>query len=208
VHASGRTARDKAQDTVQDTLLIFAKAPVPGRVKTRLAPDLGAEGAARLYADMGRAIVGAVASGRYASVVCYDPPDALDAMRAWLGDEVVFRAQSEGDLGRRLAQALGDALETSGKVVVIGTDAPAVDRSLVERAFEALDDVDLVLGPAEDGGYYLLGLDRLEPSLFDDMPWSTDGVLARTLEAAEFTGMSVQLLETLRDIDTVRDLER
>jgi rSAM/selenodomain-associated transferase 1 len=156
---------------------------------------------------MGHQVVRAVASSRFRTVVCFDPPEAAAALRSWLGDDLELRPQCPGDLGARLAEALEWAFETARKVVVIGTDAPDIDEALVERAFDALEAADVVLGPATDGGYYLLGLVRMEPELFREIPWSSDRVLDETLGVAHRTGMRVHLLETLSDVDTAADLQ-
>lgn len=202
----GATSRGPAP-----TLLVFAKAPQPGRVKTRLAADIGPERAAELYREMGRAVVGSVARGPYRTVICYDPPGARNAVRAWLGPvagaDAEFRPQAPGGLGARLREAFREAFrEGGGPVCAIGTDAPDVDASLVRRAFRALRDRDVVVGPATDGGYYLVGSAREEPELFREIPWSTGEVLERTRRRARRLGWSVAELPPLSDVDTIDDL--
>ena len=189
-------------------LLVFAKEPLPGRVKTRLASDLGPERAAAIYRDMGRRIVDQVRGGPYRIRVCFDPPRARKAMRAWLGKEVVeYRPQHAGDLGARMEAAFREAFSRARRVVIVGTDAPDVDRHRVEAAFRLLDNAEVVLGPARDGGYYLLGLRRPVPELFRDMPWSTDRVLEITRERVRTLGLREALLSPLSDVDTLEDLE-
>ncbi len=188
-------------------LLIFAKLPEPGRVKTRLAEGVGAAEAARIYRAMARRIVDALRIGPWRAVLCFDPPDALPAVAEWLGGNgLEFRAQGEGDLGERLEHAFREALRRSRKAVVVGTDAPELDGEVVRTAFQALDAADLVVGPSLDGGYYLLGLRRWAPELFRDIPWSTSEVLRTTLRRAEELGLRIVLLDPLRDVDTVEDL--
>jgi rSAM/selenodomain-associated transferase 2/rSAM/selenodomain-associated transferase 1 len=195
-------------------LLVFAKAPVPGRVKTRLAGELGTEGAAELYRRMGRLVVDRVRSGPWRTRICYDPPGEEASVRRWFGDggDLEFRPQSGGDLGHRMAEAFAEAFGPGPwppPVVVIGTDAPALDRDLVAEAFAALDSAhgpDLVLGPATDGGYYLLGLRSPEPGLFRSIPWSTDRVLGLTLERARELSLAHALLRPLTDVDRPEDL--
>lgn len=187
-------------------LLVFAKEPVPGRVKTRLARDVGSGEAARIYRAMGRRVVDRVRVGSYRTRVCFDPPEARKAVSAWLGREVEYRPQGPGDLGTRLAEAFEAGFRSADRVVVVGTDAPDLGRELVEKAFRRLASADLVLGPAEDGGYYLLGLRRPAPALFRDIPWSTAKVLAATRARAEDVGLDVFLLPPLRDVDTADDL--
>jgi rSAM/selenodomain-associated transferase 2/rSAM/selenodomain-associated transferase 1 len=191
------------------TLLVFAKAPVPGRVKTRLAVDVGDEEAARIYSRLGKTVVDQVKTGSYRTVICFDPPTAGDAIGSWLGTEgLSFAPQSEGELGSRMEKAVEEALRTARKVVVVGTDAPDVTRGVAEEAFGKLDGADLVLGPATDGGYYLIGMKGLIPGLFEGIPWSTPEVLEATLDRARALGLRVELLSPLQDVDTLEDWER
>lgn len=188
-------------------LLVFARNPEPGRVKTRLASEIGADEAARVYGRMARAVVDEVRSGPYRVIVCFDPPDARREVAGWLdGDGLTLRPQVDGGMGERLSEAFDQAFRTAQRVCVIGTDAPGVDRELVEEAFRALDEADVVLGPAADGGYYLLAIARPVPDLFRDIPWSTSDVLDTTLERARDTGLTTTLLRTLSDVDTLADL--
>lgn len=197
----------RAREPGRRTLLVFAKAPTVGKVKTRLAADIGDRRAARLYRRLGRRVVDQVRGGPYRTVLCFDPPDAEDEIRTWLGDDdLCFRAQTPGGLGARMAAAFESAFRGAARVCIIGTDTPTVDRDAVIEAFRALDDADVVLGPASDGGYYLLALDRPRPTLFDDVPWSTDAVLRTTLERAKDEGLRVRLLAERTDLDTVDDL--
>jgi rSAM/selenodomain-associated transferase 1 len=192
---------------MERVLLVFAKEPVPGRVKTRMAADMGEIAAARVYEEMGRRVVDQLRGGSYRTVVCFDPPDAALRVAAWLGSEgIEFLPQVPGDLGSRLETAFREAFRWGKKVVVVGTDAPDVDAEVVEEAFRRLGEADLVLGPAADGGYYLLGLRDVAPDLFRDVPWSSEKVLATTLERAEALGLKVALLPTLLDVDRVQDL--
>jgi rSAM/selenodomain-associated transferase 2/rSAM/selenodomain-associated transferase 1 len=189
------------------TLLVFARAPVPGRVKTRLAAGIGETGALQVYRALGRQVLDQVRDGPWRTVVCHDPPEAAAQMEGWLGTRGIdFAPQSAGDLGARMEQALATALVGGGRACLIGTDAPGVDRGLVDAAFRALDAADVVYGPALDGGYYLVALASPAPTLFRDIPWSTGDVLARSLDRAREAGLRVHLLDPLRDVDTHEDL--
>jgi rSAM/selenodomain-associated transferase 1 len=115
--------------------------------------------------------------------------------------------QSPGDLGSRLEAAFEAAFQQADRVVVVGTDAPGVDAEVVDEAFRSLKTVDLVLGPASDGGYYLLGLRDPAPELFREIPWSTGEVLEETLSRAKTAGLRWALLPVLRDLDTSKDWE-
>ena len=186
--------------------LAFTKAPRPGKVKTRLAVGIGAEAAAGLYSTMASDAMERLRSPTYDLFVCYDPPSAAGEIQAWLGDGVTLTPQEEGDLGHRMSCALRDGLEVANQVCVVGTDVPDLDAALVEEAFEGLSKADLVIGPAADGGYYLLALQRPIPELFDGIPWSTSEVLHRTLDVAREMDLTVRTLRTLKDVDTVADL--
>ena len=191
------------------TLIVFAKVPRPGRVKTRLAAAIGDARAASLYRVMGRRVLDGVRGGDYRLVAYIDPAHELDAARAWLGAAGAdFRAQEGGDLGERLVDAFRREFRRARRVCAIGTDAPAVDRRVVEGAFAELSSSDLVLGPALDGGYYLIGATGYWPDLFRDVPWSTEDVMTATLARARALKLRTATLEPLPDIDTIEDLER
>lgn len=195
----------------RDLLLIFAKYPEPGKVKTRLAATIGPERAARLYKALAERVVRSVCQGpeSYDAALCHDPPGRRDAFIAWLGRQKIMLPQKPGDLGERLAGAFEWAFSSGArKVAAIGTDCPGVDRSIVLAAFSSLDCSNLVLGPSEDGGYYLIGLRHPCPAIFDDIPWSSSKVLETTLAAADRLGLSPGLLPVLPDIDTADDLQR
>ncbi len=207
---SPRAVADAPQpgaNTALPTLLVFAKAPRPGEVKTRLARSLGAGRAAALYRRMGRQVVDQVAGAPATVTLCFAPDDAEGEVREWLGPGPArYWPQGTGDLGARMSRMFARAFETCGRAIVIGTDAPAVDAGTIRRALHALDSADLVLGPSRDGGYYLLGLRQPRPELFTDVRWSTGSVLSRTLERAGAAGLAVTFLEVESDIDTAADL--
>gem|GEM_PF-51720 len=202
--AAGRSGTDPRATPM---VLVFAKAPRPGEVKTRLAADLGPEEAARIYRQMGRQVVDQLRDGPFRLRVCHTPADAEAEMRAWLGEEgLEYRPQSSGDLGRRMDRASQEALRETGRVCIVGTDAPDVDAPLVRDALAHLEDHDVVFGPARDGGYYLVALRRPAPTLFQGIPWSTDRVLEESLAAAARSNLSVSTLPMLSDVDRVEDL--
>jgi rSAM/selenodomain-associated transferase 1 len=192
-----------------DVLGVFVKAPDAGAVKTRLAADIGAEQAAALYRRMGRTLVTeCVAPGRHRTFAWFAPASRVAAVLEWLEHCGLdgLRCQSGGGLGVRLTTAFDHHFrEGARRVVVIGSDCPEVGVSLVERAFRALERHDLVIGPAMDGGYYLVGLKAPAPGLFQDIAWSTDAVYRQTLDHAARLGLSTAVLERLRDVDTVED---
>lgn len=192
-----------------DVLVVFVKAPEPGCAKTRLAAAIGPDRAATLYRRMGRGVVEhCVAPERYRTIAWFTPAGVEAAVRTWLGGCGAdgFRCQPEGGLGARLSGAF-DRHFTEGaqRVVIIGSDCPGVGARLVRRAFQALARADLVIGPALDGGFYLLGLNAPAPGLFRDVQWSTGGVYGQVLENAARLRLSSAVLHELRDVDTLED---
>jgi rSAM/selenodomain-associated transferase 1 len=191
-----------------DVLGIFVKAPLPGMVKTRLAAEIGAGPAADLYRHLGRRVVSASAGAKYDTVVWFAPRAARQAVGEWLQDLEIaaYRAQPSGSLGARLATAIRRHFkEGARRVILIGSDCPGVDSRLVARGFASLDHHDLVIGPARDGGYYLIGLSRPRPQLFRGINWSTQAVLEQTLTQARRVGLRTAILPRLRDLDTAHD---
>jgi rSAM/selenodomain-associated transferase 2/rSAM/selenodomain-associated transferase 1 len=188
-------------------VVAFAKAPRPGRVKTRLARELGDEAASDLYRRMGKLVLDQLRGGPYRLRVVFDPPDAADEVSEWLGTRgVEYAPQPRGTLGDRMKVAMADGFSVADRVCLVGTDTPQVGRELVEKALAGLNEADVVIGPARDGGYYLLALRRSAPALFHGIPWSTSQVMERTLEQAEVLGLSVVTLPVLNDIDVAADL--
>jgi hypothetical protein len=189
-------------------LLVFAKAPLPGRVKTRLIRALGAGGAARLARHL---LDLALEQARAAAVgpveLCMSPgPDHPDWTGISLPPGIDTSDQGDGDLGERMARAAKRHIDNGETVLLTGTDCPGLDATRLRAAAARLADHDAVLHPAEDGGYSLLGLNAFHPSLFADMPWSTPAVARLTLERMAALAWRVWEGETLRDIDTPEDL--
>ena len=190
-------------------LLVFARVPALGRVKSRLAAGVGQPGALGVYREL-LAITNAaiVAAGVPATVWLADTaaaePTAVEAGE-WAAHAV--RCQPEGDLGARMTTAFAAAFAAGAvRVAIIGTDCPGLRASHLTQAFVALETAEVVLGPATDGGYYLLGLRQPQPELFQNKTWSTASVLADTVADARRLGLRVVLLSELRDVDTAEDL--
>ena len=182
-------------------ILIFAKAPVAGQAKTRLIPALGADGAARLAAEMLRATVEEALATGLEVELCGEP----DPCGWYGGPAIALSAQGKGDLGARLARAAARALG-GGPVLLIGADCPALESQRLRAAAASLAAHDAVLHPAADGGYVLLGLNRFDATLFEGVAWSTAAVARQTLERIAALGWSVDVRETLRDVDEPADL--
>ncbi|MBI1949756.1 MAG: TIGR04282 family arsenosugar biosynthesis glycosyltransferase [Acidobacteria bacterium] len=195
----------------REVLVLFARFPEPGRTKTRLVPLLGPEGAATAYRRVAEATAReAVRLDRpgIERVVCVEPASKTGDVSRWLGSSFSYRPQVEGDLGHRLAASFADVFARSAaRVVVLGTDCPGLDASILGRAFDALTSHDAVLGPAADGGYYLIGLARPLPGVFAEITWSTAEVAEISFRRLRDLGASVSILEVLRDLDTPEDFE-
>lgn len=192
-------------------VLVFAKAPEPGHVKTRLVPPLTPGAAAVLAARLARrALTTAVASGLGPVTLCCAPDTSHEFFRVCARQHgVALVDQGEGDLGARMQRALATALEHHRAAVLIGTDVPAMEAADLQAAAAALDDsADIVLGPAVDGGYWLIGARRVDASLFDGIAWSTADVLATTRARIAALRWRAVEIATRADLDVPTDLER
>ena len=189
-------------------LIVFAKAPVAGQVKTRLIPALGAAGAAALAARLlDHTLAAAVAAGFDHLELCVAPDTshpAFGALATALG--LVLTAQDEGDLGVRMDRALTRVLRGHHQALLIGTDAPALDAARLRDAAQALRSADAVWVPALDGGYALVGLKCPQPALFQGISWSTQQVMAQTRARAHAAGLTWTEREPVPDIDEPADL--
>ena len=194
------------------TILPFLKAPRPATVKTRLAQSVGVDRATTAYRRLVERQLRALSSlGReFALEVHYAPANAETEMAEWLGSEVALLPQFEGDLGERLEHAVASAFQRgAAHVVCIGGDCPELDSTHCEKAARLLrSDVDVVIGPSEDGGYYLIATARFIPELFREIPWSASNTCQVTFEKATSLGLEVEFMETLYDVDTEAELHR
>lgn len=183
---------------------------MPGLAKTRLIPALGAEGAAELHRRMTvQTLVGAntLRDARGVETEVRFCGGTVGQMVELFGNDRVYTDQGDGALGDRLRRAVADAFEAGcTAVAVIGTDCPGLTRQMLADAFDCLTRADVVLGPAQDGGYYLIGMTRRIDGLFAGVPWGTERVLRITLAAADRLGLIVALLPTLGDVDRPEDL--
>lgn len=198
---------------VSGSLVVFMKWPEPGQVKTRLAREIGSEAAARLYDWLLRRTItvawNAAQSLGLQPVAAISPPERGESFARLLGPGWTLYEQRGETLGDRLAALVEVAVRAIGSpVIVIGSDCPWLTENHIAASLEAMSTADLVLGPAEDGGYYLIALNDSRPEIFRGIPWSSAEVLAATLETARVLGLRTAQLEPLSDVDTVSDLER
>jgi uncharacterized protein len=203
-HVAGFPARSSPE-----RVIVFTRYPEPGKTKTRLIPRLGPDGAAGLQRYMTEHVIEqalALKKGRPISIeVRYDGGNRL-LMSRWLGRDVLYREQRGQDLGDRMLIAFQDAFAHGmERVLLFGTDCPNITSTILEKGFHELVLSDLVLGPAADGGYYLIGMKRPYPLLFAGIPWGTNSVLEKTIEKARTLKLSVALVDTLEDVDRPED---
>jgi len=200
---------------MKSRLIIFTRYPTPGRTKTRLIPALGPEGAADLQRQMTEhtlAAVDPVLSEEVTLQIRYEG-GGESAMKEWLGKDLSYVIQGEGDLGQRMKSAFIESFQEGAvKAAIIGTDCPSLGAGDVDEAFKLLEENPLVLGPAADGGYYLIGMRADAPVwvhglVFENIPWGTGQVFNATMNALAETGLDVGLLDEKADVDEPEDLE-
>ena len=190
---------------VKEQLIVFLKAPRPGTVKTRIAQTAGAGRACAIYLELIKAVLSGIGSLKQVELR-FAPDDAAAEIRPWLRPDWTARPQGEGDLGVRLTGAFTSAFASGAeRVVIIGSDCPEVKAADIRTAWRELKTHDLVVGPAVDGGYWLIGLRAPQAEVFHNITWSSDQVLAQTLAQAKLQGLRIQLLRILADIDAEED---
>ncbi|MCF6311196.1 MAG: glycosyltransferase [Verrucomicrobiales bacterium] len=216
-------------------ILLFVKYPLQGRVKTRLAKTMGAEAAVAIYKRLCERLIQLLRSLEVDEIrVCFDPPAMQQQTEQWLrpiwqkageeSDEVcgarkepelVFYPQAAGDLGDRLRAGFTGVFDQNRaagnlavRVVAIGSDCIEMDEETFQAAWSALQTEEVVFGPTFDGGYYLLGMNELQRSLLDRIPWSTESTLQVSLQKAKEQNLRVVLLDRKNDIDTEEDWRR
>jgi len=190
-------------------LIIFGKLPLPGRCMRRLAKQVGAAASAGVYARLLLETVGRLSRLTHSGITV-ELSVATAQGRAYFGEafpELSVTEQSEGDLGQRMRTALERVFDVGATdVVLVGSDIPDMGQDVVLRAFESLERVHLVLAPANDGGYVLIGMRGRTHPVFDDIDWGQSDVLKKTTAQADRLGISYEFLEPLADLDTVSDL--
>jgi len=200
----------------QKLVIPFTRYPQVGRCKSRLIPSLGAEGALNIHRQLVAHILTRLyiflSSSRDIDFIIFYDGGSLQQMQEWLGNSHTCKPQQGDNLGERMAAALIQGLKNGQDTILIGSDCPGINAAILEEGFQALTKNNIVIGPAHDGGYYLIGAaGNLEPAacrkLFEKIPWGTDTVLSRTVARAEKLGLRTHILSKLHDIDTEEDLK-
>jgi uncharacterized protein len=191
-------------------VLLFIKTPVKGRVKSRLAADVGEESALELYKRFILDIIETLEKSAYPFRIYFDLPGSEATLEAWLGKKYVFLSQEGSDLGARMGNAFRKAFsEGFSNAMLIGSDIPDLSFAVIQEAFTSLRESDVVIGPAADGGYYLIGFNKnaFLPSVFQGVTWSTHTVFQETMNRARGERLRVHLAPEWRDVDTAADLQ-
>ena len=192
-------------------ILLFVKSPMAGKVKTRLAAEIGQEATVGLYKCFVEDLLSMIENVDSRLRLCFHPPEAMSQVQQWLGDRYSYRPQRGDDLGSRLKNAFAGAFEDGfSKVVAIGSDSPDLPEEFLREAFDKLESHDAVIGPASDGGYYLIGFseDSFVTEAFDDIAWSTSTVCDQTRTRLTAQGLNIHLLPLWHDVDRQSDLDR
>lgn len=194
-----------------DIILLFIKSPEKGKVKSRLAKAIGEDMALDVYKYLVCDTLETLETSKYAFRLYFYPPDSEAIVKNWLGSAYSYVPQHGIDLGERMKNAFTRAFsEGMDKVVLIGSDIPDLSTSLINEAFDVLVTRDAVIGPAHDGGYYLIGFNRHSflPDIFQGIVWSTDSVYCETMNIFDKSGFSVHVLAELADVDTYENLKK
>ena len=190
-------------------LMLFLKEPVPGRVKTRLAERLGDKKACAIYKGLVKMLAERIQSEDWELQVWYHSEKEPRWLKTIWGNETPFFLQRGSDLGERMSHAFSHNFTAGAeKVLILGGDSPDLPLPWVSQSFDILNIADVVLGPSEDGGYYLLAMNQHHPEIFEDIPWSTPEVLPLTLKKLKQNQTAIHLLPVWQDVDTVEDYRR
>jgi uncharacterized protein len=192
----------------ENALMIFIKAPRLGEIKTRLQPELSPAASLKIFKAMGKDLVDRFSRSEYFDLfIQYWPGDALWEMQSWLGANLNYIPQRGSDLGEKLKNAFSASFRRSyQKVCIIGSDLPTIAVPDILEAIEKLDSFDVILGPAMDGGYFLVALKEFHPQIFENIDWSTDAVLEQTMLRITEQKLSAYRMAVQRDVDTYDDV--
>lgn len=190
-------------------IIVFARYPEAGRCKTRLAAGMGQDRALAVYRALLDHTLEVVQSCPGRKVLFVEPAERVADAKDWAPGMDLYLPQPQGDLGIRLAYAVNTRMDAGAhRIFLMGCDCPQISKESVTLAMDDLETCDVVLGPTEDGGYYLLGLKGRHPFLFQDIPWSTGQVLEKTLNILKIHSLSYLLRDSFLDVDTLDDYRR
>jgi rSAM/selenodomain-associated transferase 1 len=193
-----------------DGILFFVKYPEIGQVKSRLSAQMDKTFVVTVYKCFVEDILNMLQELEYATIICYYPQEKVEHVTRWIGGEYHYLPQHGENLGERMNNCfIQGFFQGFEKLVVIGSDCPDLPDTLIKGAFQRLDTCDSVIGPCQDGGYYLLGFtkQRFSPTVFQGIPWSTSAVFAKTMDALEKSTLQVSVLPEWQDVDTVDDIQ-
>jgi uncharacterized protein len=197
---------------IDNAIIVFARLPVKGRVKTRLAKELGIDVATSFYKVCAEHTFKEILKFDSTQVVpflFFSEESEIDEMRNWTKNKFRYYSQKGHDLGERMSNAFNTIFDAGYRnVILVGTDAPGISAELITDAFSQLKDYNCVIGPSEDGGYYLMGLKQKLFYLFNEMEWSTNAVFSRTIERLKQNNHDYTLMQKMIDIDTKEDLKK
>ena len=202
-----RLSRLIADHILMNAVALFLKAPVLGTVKTRLAKSLGEASALLAYRRMVEFLLGRI--GKNGSIHIHYAAESLDPMMVWLGKDYRYIAQLGDGLGARLTNGMETEFANgANKLIFLGGDCPFVDQETIEKSFIALDSNDVVIGPAVDGGYYLIGMNQNRPELFEGIHWGSETVFAETVKICRSKGLSHWILPEMSDVDDLENWKK
>ena len=195
----------------QNALIIFVKYPEPGKVKTRLANKIGKENAAKIYSLLAKFIINKLAlSKHYETFIFFTPENKKEETVSWIGNhKIKYYAQKGKSLGDKISSAFKQCFELKRKnIVIIGTDCIEIDQGEILKTLKMLEknEFEIVIGPSNDGGYYLLGLSKYHNFLFDQIDWSTNKVFDQTISKINIRNLKYGLLKEKNDIDEFQDI--
>lgn len=195
---------------IENCVLFFVKYPAVGRVKTRLAKQLGRKAASDLYKNFVNDILAMLNNLSVSLKIFFDPPDTKKQIQQWLGEKYSYAPQTGQGLGQRMKNAFLQAFSEGFKsVIIIGSDSPDLPADFINRALSVLNTHDVVIGPSSDGGYYLIGFvrDTFLPEVFEEISWGSDSVFEQTINILKQHKQKLYLLPQWYDVDTSEDLK-
>jgi len=196
-------------EVTDNCVLFFVKYPLQGKIKTRLAAELGDQAVIELYKNF---VLDTLSTIRQLNVpfrICFHPESARDKMKEWLGEQYAYMAQEGANIGQRMKNALAQTIEEGfSRAILIGSDIPDLPADFLIQALQSLESHPVVIGPSSDGGYYLIGFSKAHflPNAFDGISWSTENVFRQTIDVLEEHSNNVHVLPEWFDVDTPVDL--